>query len=210
MGSFVGLSLALAGATFSLRVFGNEKVVFWRESSVGSNTFAYFLGKDLAHLPNNLLLPLLFLGGFYTLVTPRGDFGTYYGLLLLVWLNGTSMGYLLSVIMKPSMAQIAVVILIFMLMLFSGIQPTLPEMESYAPPLNLLPYLSFLRYANEIFYLNEIKRWSAFYNIQTGLTAYGYDFDMWSVDWFTLFVIGLFTRILSAVLMHVLDRNKRL
>jgi len=49
----------------------------------------------------------------------------------------------------------------------------------------------------------EIKRWSAFYNIQTGLTAYGYDFDMWSVDWFTLFVIGFFTRILSAVLMHV-------
>lgn len=39
------LSLSLTAVASSLRVFGSERVVFWRESSAGTNTLAYFLGK---------------------------------------------------------------------------------------------------------------------------------------------------------------------
>eukprot|EP01123_Difflugia_compressa_P012693 TRINITY_DN5542_c0_g1_i1.p1 TRINITY_DN5542_c0_g1~~TRINITY_DN5542_c0_g1_i1.p1 ORF type:complete len:1022 (+),score=141.02 TRINITY_DN5542_c0_g1_i1:292-3066(+) len=211
MGSFVGLALSLAAATFSLRVFGNEKVVFWRESSVGGNTVAYYLGKDLSYLPNAVFLPLIFMGVFYSLVSPSGVFRVYYAIVFLCWFNGSSMGYLISVIMKPAMAQVAVVILIFMLMLFSGVQPTLYEMDGYGVPMKYLPYLSYLRYANELFYLNEIKNWKNTFNeIQTGLDAYMYNYNMEIPGYVAMLAIGLGIRIIAMILMHVLDMKKRL
>jgi len=210
MSSFVGLAVSLAAATFALRVFGSEIVVFWRESSTGVNTFAYFMGKDMSYLAHGLLLPLLFLGVFYTLVSPRGSFSYFYLHLLLIWYNATAMGYLVSVTIKPRMAQLAVVVFIFMLMLFSGIQPTLTEMQDFGYPMAAFPYISYLRYANEAFYLNEIKEWSYYFDISTGLQAYGYSFDMWNTDWGALIAIGTGIRIISAIIMHFKDQDKRL
>ena len=45
----------------SFRLFGNEHVVFYREAASGSNRLAYFLGKNMSHLPYIFLAPLVFL-----------------------------------------------------------------------------------------------------------------------------------------------------
>ena len=66
----VSLSLALAAVSSSLRLFGNERTNFWRESSTGISTFAYYMGKSIAHMPSILLLPLMFFIIYYQFVTP--------------------------------------------------------------------------------------------------------------------------------------------
>jgi len=87
--SLTCLALALAGVASSLRVFGTEKVVFRRETITGTSTEvchspdsaccrlvfgclmlcgakqAYFLGKNVAHIPTILLAPLMFLAMYY-------------------------------------------------------------------------------------------------------------------------------------------------
>jgi hypothetical protein len=47
-----------------MRVFGDERLTFQREAGVGLNTGAYFVAKQLAHLPTVLLAPALFLFAF--------------------------------------------------------------------------------------------------------------------------------------------------
>ena len=44
MNTMSGLAVGLTTLLASLRPFGNERAVFWRESASGVNKFAYFLG----------------------------------------------------------------------------------------------------------------------------------------------------------------------
>lgn len=46
-------------------IFGNERTIFWRESSVGVSTLAYFLGKNIAHMVNLACAPACFMLLFY-------------------------------------------------------------------------------------------------------------------------------------------------
>jgi hypothetical protein len=50
MGSLVSLSIGFTAMAASLRCFGTEKVIFWRESAAGINKVAYFLGKNIGIL----------------------------------------------------------------------------------------------------------------------------------------------------------------
>jgi hypothetical protein len=72
--SLTSMSMSLIAVAGSLRVFGLEKVNFWRENSSGAYSLSYFLGKDIAHLPNMLLYPLLFISLFASLAMPRAAF----------------------------------------------------------------------------------------------------------------------------------------
>jgi hypothetical protein len=58
--SLTSLALALCAVASSLRIFGDERESFTRESSSGISTEAYYLGKSLAHLPVIFIAPLVF------------------------------------------------------------------------------------------------------------------------------------------------------
>ncbi len=115
MNFLVSLATGMSSVQQSLRNFGGERTVFWRESSSGINHFgnsnnsfnlfpsisqslslslpfhlidisslfnmeyiAYFIGKNLASIPQILYSPLLFLALFYSFNGPRGLLSDYY------------------------------------------------------------------------------------------------------------------------------------
>jgi hypothetical protein len=114
------LVLALTAAASALKVFGPEKLVFYRENASGASALAYFTGKDFAQLPVLLALPLFFTGILYTLLTPRANFFDLYLAYFLTCYCSYSIGYFVSVIVKPSIAQVASVVAILICMVFSG------------------------------------------------------------------------------------------
>ena len=71
----VGLVLGMS----SLRVFGAERAVFWRECAPGSgmalSRSAYFLAKNLVELPRIALLSIAVLCAFSAIAQPRAPFG---------------------------------------------------------------------------------------------------------------------------------------
>ena len=73
----MSLALGLTVSIASLRVFGNERVVFWRESAPGSgmklSKLAYFTAKNVVELPRILVLSFFFVMSFYPIVTPNVD-----------------------------------------------------------------------------------------------------------------------------------------
>ena len=48
----------------SLRLFGAERVVFWREVSAGASRTAYYVGKNIADLPRLFFVPAMYLSLF--------------------------------------------------------------------------------------------------------------------------------------------------
>lgn len=61
MGLLMCLAIGLLAMASGLKPFGTERVEFWRESSRGVSTLAYFLGKFVSNLPFHFTTPLLFI-----------------------------------------------------------------------------------------------------------------------------------------------------
>lgn len=82
--SLIPLSMGLCAVMSSLSTFGDESLVFTRESISNISPLAYFLGKNLTQLPRIAITPLVFLSIYFTLNSPRGNVFEYYLILLLV------------------------------------------------------------------------------------------------------------------------------
>lgn len=209
MAIMTAIGLALPAAMAALRVFGPERVVFWRESSAGSNTFSYFVGKDLAQYPSLILLPLLFAGVFATFWSPRGSFVMLWILFMLVWWVASGIGYVISVLLPPNLATMGAVVVIFGFSMFAGIKPTLSEMSKMWIPMPWLPWISPFRYSSEAFYLLEIFEWSKIYDVTTGLDIMGWQ-EAHKVNWLLVLLgMGLFWRLIAMIGLEILDRKKR-
>ena len=68
------IAMGLTGVASMIRVFGEERVQYWREASGLSqpwHTIAYFFGKDLSMLPQMLLAPMVYCIVYLSITSPR-------------------------------------------------------------------------------------------------------------------------------------------
>ena len=119
--------------------------------------------------------------------------------------------------LPPALAQLGAVVGVFSSALFAGGNPTLLQLYAMAPPLNLLPHISFIRYALEALYVAEVAEWDdVAWKIQ-GLSlasyvrdTYGYELGV-AVERVTLVLLyGAIMRVVSLGLLVVCDKNKKL
>ena len=76
-------------------------------------------------------------------------------------------------------------------------------------PLNIAPNFSFLRWAQEAFYISEVQSWGDVYDIQPGVDDLGYDLDAKVRDMVMVLAFGVLFRIIAFVIMVLKDRDKR-
>ena len=98
----LGLTTGLA----TLRPFGLEREVFWREASPGSgmslDTLAYFMAKTIVEIPRIGLLTFAILCTFYPLANPQTSFVNYYFLCFAGTFMATGIPLIFSVSMDVS------------------------------------------------------------------------------------------------------------
>lgn len=131
LGNFI---LCMFSHQASLRVFGKEKPVFWRETS--SRTYsvgAYFIAKDLAQIPSICAIPAAYLAMFYPITEPLIDCPDLYVTSLLVVFVSYGSGYLHSVALSYTTAQLATVVTSFGFLVLSGFTPSLATIWSSLP-----------------------------------------------------------------------------
>lgn len=203
------IGLALPASMAALRVFGLERIVFWRESSVGSNTASYFLGKELSYLPSSIILPLLYASIFYNFTVPRMGFGPLYLIFLVTWFCATGFALVISIIVPPSLATISTVVVIFGLSLFSSVAVRLTDLAKMWPPFSLISYVSFFRWLVEGYYTSEIAHWSGIYKIESGLQAMGYKLGNSALDFGIPIAMGVAMRIIALICLELMHRDQR-
>ncbi|KAH8076620.1 ATPase [Aureococcus anophagefferens] len=124
----VGLTASLA----SLRVFGSDRAVFWREAAPGSgmelDRFAYFLAKNAVEVP--LASPLAPIEELFALT-----FSAMFAAVFAV----SGFAYALSIAQDPMASQLSMVMLVLVFVLFCGISPKLSQIDNMGPAAQRAP-----------------------------------------------------------------------
>ena len=207
--SLTCLAVSLTGVTAAVRVFGNEKVNYWREASSGMSPLSYFLGKNLAYLPSIVLAPFVYLCVFYTLTAPKGSVFSFYLVLLLVEFVAVGIAFFVSVLLPVQLAYLGGVILCLIMSMFGGTYPTLSDLNTLFPPLKWMPNISYLRWAQEAFYIVQVRGWADVYNINRGLEIFSYHLDEYSLAMGLLLVFGVIFRLAAYLVMVLMNRDKQ-
>ncbi|KAI8832704.1 hypothetical protein BC829DRAFT_408423 [Chytridium lagenaria] len=82
-GMLVGISIALSAAPSAVKVFGEEKAVYWKETASGHSPLAYYIGKTVSVLYRLTLSSLHFTAFFYFLAKPPTPSDLQFALVLL-------------------------------------------------------------------------------------------------------------------------------
>lgn len=218
-GSMTAIAIGLTGVASMIRVFGSERVVYFREASglpQPRHTAAYFIGKDIGMLFEMFLAPFVYTIVYYTIITPKATFLTYYWVLLGLYYTSTGWAYVVSVVAPPALSQLVGVVAVFGNAMFAGGMPVLKELYTKMFPLNVLPYVSYTRYALEALYVGEVREYEQIDLLQ-GITlskhlkeTFGYDIDAYGRDVAILFGMGVVLRLVAFLVMWLKDRSKKL
>lgn len=217
--SMVCIALGLVGVASMIRIFGAERVMYFREASglpQPRHTFGYFLGKDLSMIPEMVLAPFFFNLIYNTLNTPRAAFSTYYWIMLGMYFTSVGYAHLVAVVAPSALAQLLGVVAVFGNAMVAGGAPPLKQMEDKFFPLNVLPSVSYIRYALEAMYVGEVVEYKELVTLQ-GINleshledTFGYDIGAYGRDVACIFLIGVVVRVMAVVIMWLKDKNKKL
>ena len=155
------LVLALIQVIGTIRVLSSERMLFYRERERGLFVISYFLSKDAMTLLLDMTVRTsLYSGLLYSFLVPQLGFLRLWDICFMVCYYASGVGFLLAATLSPNSALIAGVILPTTTgAMLSGLISAVP---------NSLTYLSFIRYATEWFFMEEL----AAIDKVTGFNAY--------------------------------------
>ncbi|KAJ8599909.1 hypothetical protein CTAYLR_002837 [Chrysophaeum taylorii] len=212
----LGMTLTLA----AVGTFAKGRATFIREccsaGGGGLSTSAYFVAVNVADLPRFAALATVFVITFYPLAHPRCSLGVYVLSACADAFAASGFGYVAGATFDEQTAQLAALCIALVLALFSGVHPTIRQMQRILLPLH---YGSHDRYFVEILFVEEVVKMSeafrmppSFYaqpesSVLAQLVAYGYFITDVSAYWAghyiryldiaTLVAIGLAARALA-------------
>ncbi|PRP88105.1 putative ATP-binding cassette transporter [Planoprotostelium fungivorum] len=202
---------SLTSMIVSLRLFGAEKTVYWRENAAGLNGISYFFGKSVASFPSFLVTALIFLVFYYTISEPRGTFGAYFGILFLQHFVISGLAQFISIIVLYSKAQLFGVVTIMVQTTLSGFNPTLSGLKDINPILYYMAEVSFPRWTMEAFYVLNAKNFTPALDPtkQSQLDVFGYRIDSLLECVYVLLGMGIFWRVATLLALLLANRQQR-
>ncbi|KAK5816168.1 P-loop containing nucleoside triphosphate hydrolase protein, partial [Linnemannia elongata] len=107
VGMFMSLGVYFAGISVGSSTFGDEKAVYWRDTSAGMPTLPYYLAKILADVPRMIVAACMYTGAFIFFFAYRQQLSSLFLVILLLYINAFSLGYFVSAVVNRSMFGLA-------------------------------------------------------------------------------------------------------
>ncbi|KAJ3109992.1 hypothetical protein HDU96_006992 [Phlyctochytrium bullatum] len=207
LGLLIGISCGLAGAPAGVKVFGEEKSVFWREAAAGHNRLAYFLGKVFASAYRFVLTAFHFSSIFAFLATPQSPFGSLFSNLLLQFYCVYGMSAVVSMMVRRENAALLAVVTSLFAAVFCGYGPTVRAARKWG--IEFIWHLSFNRWATEAFFSEELRVFRDVYDVDSAAYHYGFTLNQVPNNLLYMFLIGIGLRVAAYLLMIFLNRDKQ-
>jgi hypothetical protein len=199
------LSIGLLASNSGLKIFSN-RLIFWKECSIGIGVTEYFLSKAALEACIVIIYPAVFSIVFYFTILPEFDFLTFFKVIILVHWSTSGIGMLLACILSPTTALLgSVLIPIGLGGFFSGLSPLY---SSFTQVQKLISCLSNTRWAVEALLGYEFDALADHLN-GTILFSQGFSPDQQQQNELVLFSMGLIYRILCYISLHTFNRSKR-
>ncbi|KAG0219434.1 hypothetical protein BGX31_011310 [Mortierella sp. GBA43] len=210
VGMFMALGVFFAGINVGACTFGDERAVFWRDTSAGMPTLPYYLAKVLADIPRIIVASCMYTGAFIFFFAYHEQLSSLLLLILLLYVNAFAMGYFVSAVVSRSMFGLTGTgMSLAWALVLSGTAPHLYKVMSssgYAS-VRWVWNVSAPRWAVEAFYLKEME--SRNYNeIKHNLLGDTYSFADYEKAVLYMLYISLGWNIISFALMKLLNRHK--
>ena len=143
------------------------------------------------------------------LLPPANIFGPLFGIFFLVYFATSGLAYCLSLLLPDGVQQLAGVLSVLSLMLFSGANPTLAALKNNVlipEALYYISYISFFRYSQEIYYLVAVDYYQP---SQSTLDILGYTPSDLPMCWVALLLIGVIFRSIAYIVLVFQERRLR-
>ncbi|KAI3917103.1 hypothetical protein MKX01_003552 [Papaver californicum] len=195
------IAVSLLCKIAALRSFSTDKLIYWRESSSGMSSLAYFLSKDTVDHFNTLVKPVVYLSMFYFFNSPRSSFLDNYIVLVCLVYCVTGMAYVFAIFLEPGSAQLWSVLLPVVLTLVSTQQTT--------GIVKFIANLCYPKWTLQAFVIANAERYSGVWLITRcgSLMKTGYDLRNWNRCIYILILYGVGSRILAYILMVTFKRK---
>ena len=135
------MAIGLAGSASAVRIFGRERVVYFRECAgitQPQGSIAYFFAKDIASWPQILVGTFFFQLMFKALASPLMNNTQVFLCLLPIYYCAYGVGMFVSIVVPPNLAQLCGFVFVFVNQLYSGTLTPIPQMKNDVFPLNSL------------------------------------------------------------------------
>ncbi|KAG0034358.1 hypothetical protein BGZ82_005777, partial [Podila clonocystis] len=210
VGMFMSLGVYFAGISVGASTFGDEKAVFWRDTSAGMPTLPYYMAKFLADVPRMIVAACMYTGAFIFFFAYRQQLSSLFLVILLLYINAFSIGYFVSaVVSRPMFGLTGTGMSLAWALVLSGTAPHLYKVfnsHGYAY-VRWVWQVSAPRWGVEAFYLKEMD--SRNYNeIKHNSLGDMYAFEHYENAIMSMVYIGLGWNLITFALMKLLNRHK--
>ncbi|KAJ3341497.1 hypothetical protein HDU83_006587 [Entophlyctis luteolus] len=206
-GTLIGVAVAVAGGPAGVRLFGEEKSVYWREVASGHNSLAYYLGKNISAIYRVALSSLHFTGIYVFFAKPSYPLEYEYALIFLNFFCIYGVSIVVSMMVRRENASLMSVITGLFFAVFDGFAPTLAQAAETNT--QYLYTLSPNRWAAEAQYGLALQIYRGLYNVDIAANYFGYEIYQMQRNMGMMVALAMGYRVLGYVLMVCRHRDKQ-
>ncbi|GIC88963.1 uncharacterized protein Aud_005365 [Aspergillus udagawae] len=175
------LAITFAAAAPSVGIFGEEILVFKRESHSGHSEGAYFVGKVLSSFPRSFIAAFHYTTFYAVLATPFASFNMLLVLNFLYFYCIYGIGAIVAAVSSRENGPLVCLLATIVIAVFGGSEPRLPTVKGWR--LEWLWYMSPGMWYSEAFVNEHVAPFAYLYNLdaaslETGYTFYRTGFDI--------------------------------
>jgi hypothetical protein len=207
MALLVGLAIGLTASAPGVKIFGEEKLVYWREAAAGHNRFAYYIGKVFSTIPRMILANFHFTTMFILLSTPRITYISSFAANLMYFYCIYGLASCISMVTRREDGPLLAVMSSLIVGVLNGMSPTLKKVRAWhiiwiwrASPGTWLAEAYFTENLTPLGYL---------YQIETARQAVGYLLGDYTRDLLMLLMLGTAYRVVAFLGLRFMWRNKQ-
>ncbi|KAL8726678.1 MAG: hypothetical protein Q9166_006546 [cf. Caloplaca sp. 2 TL-2023] len=207
MALLVGIAIGLIASSPGVKIFGEEKLVYWREASSGHSRFAYYIGKVLSTFPRMIIACLHFTATFMVLSTPRIDWGSAFLANLLYFYTIYGLASILSMLTRREDGPLLAVMASLIVGVLNGMSPNLSVVSEW--------HMSWFwralpgTWLAEAYFEKNVSPLEYLYAIEHASEGSGYRLGKFGWDCCVLGIIGTVYRVVAFLAMRFLNQRGR-
>jgi hypothetical protein len=180
LGLLGGMAIGLAASAPGFWVFGEEKLIYWRETASGHSRSAYYVGKLLSTLPRIALSSLHFTIFLSILATPLITFTEMYAANLMYFWCIYGLASCIAMVVKRENGPLLAVLASLIIGVLGGVAPPLSTVKTWHMEWfwRLSPGVWF----TEAYFSQNIMPLSYLYDVDLAAKTVGYTLDQYNLD----------------------------
>ncbi|KAF1992167.1 ABC transporter-like protein [Aulographum hederae CBS 113979] len=207
MALLVAISIGLIASSPSVKMFGEEKLIYWREAASGHNRLAYYLGKVISTLPRILMGCLHFSTFFMLLATPRISWPRAFAANVLYFYCIYGLASICSMVTRREDGPLIATMAGLIVGILSGMAPQLSQVAKWH--MTWLWRASPGVWIGEVYFSEDILPLGDLYQIEDAARVTGMVLDRYAMDLAILLVIGTVYRIIAFAELVLVKRHKQ-